>query len=63
MASDIMTYTIVNEKLKASGPDLLLRPKVHTFGALDFLRVAAILRAAEPIKAETKQKLKALLDS
>ncbi len=63
MASHIMTHAIVNEKLKASGPDLLLRPKVHTFGALDFLRVAAILRAAEPIKAETKQKLKALLDS
>jgi len=62
-ATDIMTYTIVQEKLRASGPDLLLQPKVHAFGAFDFLRVAAILRAAEPIKAETKQKLKALLDS
>jgi NTE family protein len=61
-ATDIMTYAIVQEKLKAAGPDLLLQPKVHAFGALEFLRVAAILRAAEPIKAEAKQKLKALLE-
>jgi NTE family protein len=62
MATHIMSYTIVNEKLKANRPDLLLRPRVSTFKALDFLRVAAILRAAEPIKAEAKQKLKALLE-
>jgi NTE family protein len=61
-ATDIMTYAIVQEKLKAGGPDLLLQPKVHAFGALEFLRVAAILRAAEPIKTEAKQKLKALLE-
>lgn len=63
MVSHIMAHTIVNEKLKASAPDLLLRPQVHTFRALDFLRVSAILRAAEPIKAEAKQKLKALLEA
>lgn len=61
MVSHIMAHAIVNEKLKASAPDLLLRPKVHTFKALDFLRLSAILRAAEPIKAEAKRRLEALL--
>lgn len=63
MANHIMTYAIVSEKLKSSAPDILLRPKVHSFGALDFFRATPILRAAEPIKDEMKQKLGALLDS
>jgi len=62
MISHIMAHTIVNEKLKSSAPDILLRPKVQAFKALEFLRVAAILRAAEPIKTEAKQKLKALIE-
>jgi NTE family protein len=61
MANHIMTHAIVSEKLKASAPDILLRPKVYSFGALDFFRVAPILRAAEPIKDELKRKLEALL--
>jgi NTE family protein len=63
MANHIMTYAIVSEKLKSSAPDILLRPKVHSFGALDFFRATPILRAAEPIKEEVKQKLGVLLDS
>ena len=62
MANHIMTYAIVSEKLKSSAPDILLRPKVHSFGALDFFRATPILRATEPIKEEVKQKLAALLD-
>jgi NTE family protein len=61
MANHIMTYAIVSEKLKSSAPDLLLRPKVHTFGALDFARATPILRAAEPIKAEVMKLLGVLL--
>jgi NTE family protein len=61
MANHIMTYAIVAEKLKSSAPDILLRPKVHSFGALDFFRATPILRAAEPIKEETKRRLGELL--
>jgi NTE family protein len=61
MATDIMTHSIVLEKLKSAAPDILLRPNVSAFGALDFPRVLPILKAAEPIKEELKRKLGALL--
>jgi NTE family protein len=63
MTLHIMSNAIVAEKLKANAPDILLQPKVHSFGALEFFRATPILRAAEPIKEEVKQKLGALLDS
>jgi NTE family protein len=62
MANHIMTHAIVAEKLKSSAPDILLRPKVHTFGALEFFRATPILRAAGPIKEEVKRKLAAVLE-
>jgi NTE family protein len=61
-ASDIMTHAIVSEKLKYSAPDILLKPNVGAFGALDFPRALPILKASEPIKDELKRKLGALLD-
>ena len=60
-ASDIMTHAIVSEKLKSAAPDILLRPNVSAFGALDFPRALPILKASEPIKEELKRKLGALL--
>jgi hypothetical protein len=35
---------------------------VGLFRAFDFMQASAILRAAQPAKAELKQKLSALLD-
>lgn len=61
MATDIMTHTIVSEKLKSAAPDILLRPNVSAFSALDFPRALPILKASEPIKDELKRKLGALL--
>jgi len=61
MATDIMTHSIVLEKLKSAAPDILLRPNVSAFGALDFPRALPILKAADPIKEELKRKLGALL--
>jgi NTE family protein len=58
----VMANAIIGEKLKHSAPDLMIRPNVGIFRTLDFLQASAILRAAEPVKAETKQKLAALLD-
>ena len=57
-----MANAIIGEKLKHSAPDLMLRPNVGIFRTLDFLQASAILRAAEPVKAEMKEKLAALLD-
>jgi NTE family protein len=59
----VMTHTIINEQLGHEAPDILIRPNVGTFQALDFLQATAILRASEPSKAEVKEKLSALLDA
>jgi len=58
----VMTHSIVSEKLRHGAPDLLLQPNVGSFRALGFLQASAILRAAEPIKAEIKEKLAALIE-
>ena len=57
----VMGHTIVQHKLKEGAPDLVLRPNVGIFRMLDFFQASAILRAAEPIKAEVKTRLGALL--
>jgi NTE family protein len=57
----VMGQTIVAEKLKHGAPDLIVRPNVGQFRLLDFFLASAILRAAEPVKAEVKEKLVALL--
>ena len=57
----VMGSAITAEKVKHGPPDLIVRPRVGAFRALDFLKASAILRAAEPVKAELKEKLAALL--
>ena len=59
----VMGNAITAEKIKHSAPDLVVRPRVGAFRALDFLQASAILRAAEPVKVELKEKLAALLES
>jgi NTE family protein len=57
----VMTHSIISEKLRHGAPDLLLQPNVGSFRALGFLQASAILRAAEPVKAEVREKLAGLL--
>jgi NTE family protein len=57
----VMTHSIISEKLRHGAPDLLLQPNVGSFRALGFLQASAILRAAEPVKAEVREKLGKLL--
>jgi len=57
----VMSHTIVSHKLKEGPPDLVLRPNIGIFRMLDFFQASAILRAAEPIKVEMREKLGALL--
>jgi len=52
---------ITTEKLKHGAPDIMVRPKVGLFRTLDFFQASAILRAAEPAKAEIRAALGALL--
>jgi NTE family protein len=57
----VMSHTIVSHKLKEGAPDLVLRPNIGIFRMLDFFQASAILRAAELMKQEVKEKLSALL--
>jgi NTE family protein len=57
----LMSHTIVQEKLKRGAPDILIRPELSTFRLLDFFHASAILRAAEPVKAQVKERVNALI--
>jgi NTE family protein len=58
----VMSHTIIAEKVKSGGPEVLLQPNVGVFRPLDFFRITPILRAAEPIKKEVKRRLGELLN-
>jgi NTE family protein len=58
----VMGAAITAEKMRQGAPDLLVKPKVGLFRAFDFMQASAIVRAAQPAKAELRQKLGALLD-
>jgi NTE family protein len=55
--AQITLASIVKEKLKNGGPDVLIRPAVNQFAAMDFLKVKEILDESEPAKEELKRKL------
>jgi NTE family protein len=57
----VMTSAIINEKLRRDTPNLVVRPNVGSFRALDFFQASAILRVAEAAKTDLKAKLEALL--
>jgi NTE family protein len=57
----VMGGAIVAAKLSHTEPDMLIRPNVATFRTLDFYQASAILRTADAVKAEVKEKLGALL--
>ena len=56
-ASQIMLHSITREKLKYLSPDILIRPNVGSFGALEFHKIEEILRLCEPAKEELKRAL------
>lgn len=61
-AAQITLASIVKEKLKTGGPDVLIRPAVNKFATMDFFRTAEILEAAEPAKDDLKRKFAAAMD-
>jgi NTE family protein len=56
----IMEYRLMLERFARTPPTVHLEPNVGAFGVLDFMKVSAILRAADPIREIAKQKLLAL---
>lgn len=59
----IMGGAIVAAKLSHAPPDLLIRPNVAIFRAMDFYQASAIIRAAEAAKSSLKERLAALLNA
>jgi NTE family protein len=57
----VMGGAIVAAKLDHETPDLVIRPNVSIFRTLGFLQASAIIRTAEAVKNEVKEKLGALL--
>ncbi len=57
----IMGSAIVAAKHKQAAPDLVIRPNIAIFRMLDFYQASAILRVADSVKPEVKEKLGALL--
>jgi NTE family protein len=57
----IMGGAIVAAKLDHAAPDLLIRPNVALFRTLDFYQASAILRSADAVKAEVRERLGMLL--
>jgi NTE family protein len=60
---NVMGSAIVAAKLHRAVPDLVIRPNVTIFRALDFYQASAIMRAADGAKAELKEKLGELLSA
>ena len=58
---NIMGSTIVAAKHKHAATDLVIRPNVAIFRTLDFYQATAILRTADTVKAEVREKLGKLL--
>jgi NTE family protein len=60
-AAQIMQGAITAQKLKARSPDVLIRPAVHGYRAMDFFKHKAILAAAESIKEDIKRDVEAAI--
>lgn len=60
-AMQITFRSIVREKLRTDAPDIMIRPNVGGFAALDFYKFREIFAASEPAKDELKRALEAAL--
>jgi len=58
---NIMGSAILAAKLAQKPPDIVIRPRVEIFRTLGFYQATAILRAANTVKAEVKERLGRLL--
>lgn len=56
-ATQLLMQTVVAEKLAHGAPHIVIRPDINSFRVMDFLKVGAILDAAEPAKDRLKRAL------
>jgi NTE family protein len=61
-ALQILQSSIVEEKVARHAPDILVRPQVDLFKALDFFQASVIFRLAQPSKDDLKRKLAQLME-
>lgn len=62
-ASQLMMQSIIRQKLKTTPPDIFMRPNVHRFKVLEFLRAAEVLEVSAGFKDDFKRALEAALES
>ena len=68
LVSDALDWVPVGKTInteyrsKRGAPDILIRPNVSGFRMLDFLSASAIMRVADAVKAEVREKLSAALE-
>lgn len=58
-ASQLMMQSIIEMRRKAAPPDIFLRPEVHQYRVLDFLKAKEILEASKGIGEQLKRDLDA----
>jgi NTE family protein len=62
-ASQIMMAAIIDVKLRATRPHILLRPPVARFGVLDFLKVERVLEETAPVREKLKRAIDAAVEN
>jgi NTE family protein len=60
-ANQITQRSVLREKLKASAPEIMIRPEIGRYKVLDFYKVDEIFAAAVPAKDEFKRACEAAL--
>ena len=58
-----MIGTLVNARLAQKRPDILISPAIASYRAMDFLKAAEIIRAADPVKDVVKRALHDVLEA
>jgi NTE family protein len=61
-ATQVMQHAIIEAKMMQMRPNILIRPNVDMFRALDFFQASVILRLCLPAKEELKRRLGELLE-
>lgn len=62
-ATQLMMQSIIASKLQQRRPDILIRPPVSRFRALDFLKVDAVMAETVAVKDEVKRAVEAALEA
>jgi NTE family protein len=62
-ATQLMMQSIIAAKLEQCSPDILLRPPVSRFRALDFMKIDAVLKETAAVKEDLKRSVERLMEA